>query len=218
MRKTAGNRRNFSEISQASSRAHAARPSFQARIIVMKIDTLSDMFAHTLKDIHYAETKILKALPKMIKAADDTALKEALTEHKAETEGQIERIKEVFALLKMKPAAEECDAINGIIKEAEGMMEDTQDSDMRDCAVIASGQAVEHYEMVRYRSLVMWAGALGLEDAVPLLQQSLEEEQRADEKLLKFAAYCQSAREPEEKTAQSKPAGAASGKSKNAAA
>ena len=70
-------------------------------------------------------------------------------------------------------------------------LEDTEGSEMRDCAVIASGQAVEHYEMVRYRSLVMWAGALGLEEAVTLLQQSLEEEQRADEKLMKFAAYCQ---------------------------
>ncbi len=157
----------------------------------MKIETLNDLFVHTLKDIHYAENKIMKALPKMIKAANDDDLKQALGEHLTETEGQIERLRQVFAILKMKPGSEECDAINGIIKEADGMMEDTDGTMMRDSAVISSGQAVEHYEMVRYRSLVMWAGALGLDDAVELLQKSLEEEQRADEKLMKFAAYCQ---------------------------
>ncbi len=157
----------------------------------MKIETLNDLFVHTLKDINYAEHKIMKALPKMIKAADDEDLKQALGEHLTETEGQIERLKQVFAILKMKPGSEECDAINGIIKEADGMMEDTDGTMMRDSAVISSGQAVEHYEMVRYRSLVMWAGALGHDDAVELLQKSLEEEQRADDKLMKFAAYCQ---------------------------
>jgi ferritin-like metal-binding protein YciE len=157
----------------------------------MKIETLNDLFVHTLKDINYAEHKIMKALPKMIKAADDEDLKQALSEHLTETEGQIERLQQVFAILKMKAGSEECDAINGIIKEADGMMEDTEGTMMRDSAVISSGQAVEHYEMVRYRSLVMWAGALGLDDAAELLQKSLEEEQRADEKLMKFAAYCQ---------------------------
>ena len=157
----------------------------------MKIETLNDLFVHTLKDIHYAENKIKKALPKMIKAADDDDLKQALGEHLTETEGQIERLKQVFAILEMKPGSEECDAINGILKEADGMMEDTEGTTMRDSAVISSGQAVEHYELVRYRSLVMWAGTLGLDDAVGLLQQSLEEEQRADEKLMKFAVYCQ---------------------------
>ena len=157
----------------------------------MKITTLRELFVHTLKDIHYAEKKILKALPKMIDAADDADLKKALGEHQIETDGQIARLREVFAILDMKPGAEECEAINGIIKEAEGIVEDTKGSDMRDSAVIASGQAVEHYEMVRYRSLVMWAGALGLQEAVELLQQSLEEEQRADEKLMKFASYVQ---------------------------
>ena len=157
----------------------------------MKITTLHDMFVHTLKDIHYAETKILKALPKMIKAAQNADLTEALVTHKAETEGQIERIKQVFGLLGMKPSAVECDAINGILKEAEGMLEDTAGQPMSDTGVIASGQAVEHYEIVRYRSLVMWAGALGLEKAAEWLQLSLDEERAADEKLNLFAAYCQ---------------------------
>ncbi|MCX7324559.1 MAG: DUF892 family protein [Hyphomicrobiales bacterium] len=169
----------------------------------MKIKTLNDLFVHTLKDIHYAENKILKALPKMADAADAADLKQALGEQHIETEGQIERLIEVPAILKMKPGSEECDAINGIIREADGMFEDTDGTEMRDNAVIASGQAVEHDEMVRYRSLVMWAGALGLEEAGKLLQQSLEEEQRADEKLMKFAAYAQS---PSNENAQDAPA------------
>ena len=157
----------------------------------MTITTLHDMFVHTLKDIYYAEKKILKALPKMIKAAQNDDLKNALSEHLKETEGQIVRIGEVFAILELRQSAEECDAINGILKEADGMLDDTEGTEMRDTAVIASGQAVEHYEMVRYRSLVMWSGALGLEAATPLLQQSLDEETRADEKLMSFAAYSQ---------------------------
>jgi ferritin-like metal-binding protein YciE len=159
----------------------------------MSIENLHELFVHTLKDIHYAENKIHKSLPKMAKAVDDADLKKALEEHRTETEGQIERLKQVFRMLDMKPGSEECDAINGILEEGDGMMEETKDGPMADCAVIASGQAVEHYEMVRYRSLVMWAGTLGLKEAVPLLQQSLDEEMRADEKLLKFASYCQNA-------------------------
>jgi ferritin-like metal-binding protein YciE len=157
----------------------------------MSIENLHELFVHTLKDIHYAENKIYKSLPKMAKAVNDADLKKALEEHRTETEGQIERIKQVFKLLDMKPGSEECDAINGILEEGDGMMEDTDGSPMRNSAVIAAGQAVEHYEMVRYRSLVMWAGTLGLKDAIPLLQQSLDEEQRADEKLLKLAAMAQ---------------------------
>ena len=183
----------------------------------MTIETLNDLFVHTLKDINYAEHKIMKALPKMIKGADDVDLKQALTEHMTETEGQIERLKQVFAILKMKPGSEECDAINGIIKEADGMMEDTDGTMMRDSAVISSGQAVEHYEMVRYRSLVMWAGALGLDEAVELLQASLEEEQRADETLMKFAAYCQNM-SGEEGTSVSKKADKTASKKTNHAA
>jgi ferritin-like metal-binding protein YciE len=157
----------------------------------MSIDTLKDLFVHTLKDMHYAESKIHKSLPKMIEAADDAELKSALEAHLDETKGQIERLKQVFTLIGEKAGSEECDAINGILKEGDGALDDTDGTPMRDCAVIASGQAVEHYEIVRYRSLVMWAGALGFEEPAKLLQQSLDEERAADEKLMKFAAYCQ---------------------------
>ena len=159
----------------------------------MKIKTLREMFVHTLKDIHYAETKVLKALPKMIEAAQNEELKKALTEHVGETEGQITRLKQVFALLEMMPTAVECAAIDGILKEAAEMLDDTQGTAMSDIGVVSSGQAVEHYEMVRYRSLVMWSGALGLDGATGLLQQSLDEETAADKKLLAFGVYEQKA-------------------------
>jgi ferritin-like metal-binding protein YciE len=182
----------------------------------MSIENLHELFVHTLKDIHYAENKIYKSLPKMAKAVDDADLKQALEEHRTETEGQIERLKQVFKILDMKPGSEECDAINGILEEGEGIMEETKDGPMSDCAVITSGQAVEHYEMVRYRSLVMWAGTLGLEEAVPLLQQSLDEEMRADEKLLKFASYCQTADGGADKSSGGKSSGKSSAKGASA--
>jgi ferritin-like metal-binding protein YciE len=182
----------------------------------MSIENLHELFVHTLKDIHYAENKIHKSLPKMAKAVDDADLRQALEEHRTETEGQIERLKQVFSMLDMKPGSEECDAINGILEEGEGIMEETGDGPMIDCAVIASGQAVEHYEMVRYRSLVMWAGTLGLKEAVPLLQQSLDEEMRADEKLLKFASYCQNADGGGDSPSGGKSSGKASAKSASA--
>lgn len=170
----------------------------QTKVAAMLIENLNDLFVHTLKDMHYAEAKVLKSLPKMIKAAEDAELKSALEQHMAETEGQIERLKQVFMLIDEKAGSEACDAINGILEEADGVLDDTKGSVVRDDAIIASAQAVEHYEIVRYRSLVMWAGALKHDEAVPLLQQSLDEERRADETLLKFAAYCQTSASEDE--------------------
>jgi ferritin-like metal-binding protein YciE len=157
----------------------------------MQIKTLKEMFVHTLADIHYAENKILKALPKLIKASENAELKAALEGHKIETEGQIERIIQVFGLMKQKPTSAKCKAIEGILEEGEEMLGDTKGTPMSDLGVISSGQAVEHYEMVRYRSLVMWAGVLGMDEAAKLLQQSLNEETLADEKLMAFGAYVQ---------------------------
>ncbi len=157
----------------------------------MKIETLQDMFLHTLKDIHYAETKILKSLPKMIKASQNEDLKDVLKTHLKETEEQIDRIKQVFELAEEKAGSTKCDAIEGILKEGEAMLEDTDGTPMCDLGIIASGQAVEHYEIVRYRSLVMWAGALGMKDAAELLQKSLNEERQADEKLMAFGVQVQ---------------------------
>jgi ferritin-like metal-binding protein YciE len=153
----------------------------------MQIATLNDLFLHTLKDIHYAETKILKALPSMIKAAEHDELREALTTHRGETEQQIERIREVFSLLGKKPGSEECEAINGILEEGKGVLEDVTGPAVN-LGIIASAQAVEHYEIVRYRSLVGWAHSLGMKDAAQLLQQSLDEELSADDKLVAIGA------------------------------
>ncbi len=158
----------------------------------MKIESLKELFIHTLQDINYAEKKILKALPKMIEAAEKPELKEALSMHKTETEGQIERINQIFGLLELKPSSTECKAIEGILEEADEMLKDTAGTSMCDLGVITSGQAVEHYEMVRYRSLVMWAGALGMNEASELLQKSLNEERHADEKLMTFGVHVQS--------------------------
>jgi ferritin-like metal-binding protein YciE len=157
----------------------------------MTVETLKDLFVHTLTDIHYAEHKILKALPQMIEAADDEHLRKALLEHKTETEAQIMRLQDVFDMLDVKAGTKKCEAIEGILKEAQGLMEDTEDSLMRDNAIIVSGQAIEHYEIVRYRSLVMWATALNMENIGQLMQKSLDEERNADENLLKFAAHAQ---------------------------
>lgn len=149
----------------------------------MTIKTQHDMLVHTLKDIHYAESKILKALPKMIKAAQNEKLKAALEAHRGETETQIARIKDAFALIDEKVGAETCEAIDGVLREGESMLEDTDGTPMRDTAVVASGQAVEHYEIVRYRSLVAWSDALGLPEVKKLMAASLKEEMAADEKL-----------------------------------
>jgi ferritin-like metal-binding protein YciE len=161
----------------------------------MRIATLDDMFLHALKDIHYAENKILTALPDMIKAAGDDALRAALTAHRMETEQQIERIRKVFELAGKKPGVEECEAINGILEEGKGVLGEVEAAAV-DLGVIASAQAVEHYEIVRYRSLVGWAQALGMNDAAALLQESLEEEMAADEKLVAFDEEARKAAPP----------------------
>lgn len=157
----------------------------------MKIQTLQDMFLHTLKDIHYAETKVVKSLPKMIEASQNDDLKDVLKLHLKESEGQIDRIKQVFKHVGEKPGSTPCDAIDGILKEGETMLEDTRGTPMCDLGVIATAQAIAHYEIVRYRSLVMWAGALEMKDAAELLQMSLNEERQADEKFMAFGVQVQ---------------------------
>jgi ferritin-like metal-binding protein YciE len=153
----------------------------------MKIENLSDLFLHTLKDIYYAEKQIVKALPKMAKAADAKELARAFDSHLEETKGQIERLEEVFKLLGKKPAGEKCPAIDGILEEGEELMSEIKDPDTRDAAMIAAAQAVEHYEITRYGTLVSWAELLGLSDAGKLLSATLKEEHSADSKLNKLA-------------------------------
>lgn len=153
----------------------------------MKIENLSDLFVHTVKDIYFAERQILKALPKMVKAADSKELAKVFESHLEETKEQVVRLENVFKLLGKKPEGEECPAIEGIIEEAEELMDEIKDPDTRDAAMIAAAQAVEHYEITRYGTLVSWAKLLDLPDAAKLLSATLKEEHTADSKLNKLA-------------------------------
>jgi len=148
-----------------------------------KVKTLDDLFHDTLKDIYFAEKKILVALPKMAKAAQSEELRAAFEKHQAETEGQIERLEQVFAEIDAKPQGKTCDAIMGIIEEGKEIMEDYDGAPALDAGLLAAAQAVEHYEIARYGTLVAWAEKLGLSDSVKLLKQTLDEEEKTDQTL-----------------------------------
>jgi ferritin-like metal-binding protein YciE len=148
---------------------------------------LDDLFKETLKDIYFAENKILTALPKMAKAARSPELKKAFEKHRGETEGQVERLEQVFGLIDAKPQGKTCDAIMGIMKEGDGIMEEYEDSPALDAALLAVAQAVEHYEMSRYGTLKTWAGELGIDGAVKLLDATLQEEKKTDAALTQLA-------------------------------
>lgn len=149
--------------------------------------TLDELFHDTLKDIYFAEKKILTALPKMAQAAQNEDLQAAFEEHKGETEGQIQRLEEVFAEIDQKPETKTCDAILGILKEGEEIMKEYKGSPAHDAGLLAAAQAVEHYEISRYGTLVAWAEELGLEKSVDLLQETLDEESATDEALSELA-------------------------------
>lgn len=149
---------------------------------------LDDMFHDMLKDVYYAEKQVLKALPKMAKAAKSPELKKAFETHKAETQEHVERLGEVFELIGKSPRAKTCDAILGILKEGEAVIEDYGDSPALDAGLVASAQAVEHYEITRYGTLKAWAQQLGHKDAVKLLDATLSEESKTDDLLTKISA------------------------------
>ena len=149
--------------------------------------TLEDLFHDTLKDIYYAEKKILSALPKMAKAAQSDELKAAFQKHRDETEVQVERLVEVFAIIEKEPKGKTCPGINGILEEGTEVMDEFKGSVALDAALIAAAQAVEHYEITRYGALTTWAETLGLEDAVSLLKETLGEEEQTDEDLSALA-------------------------------
>jgi ferritin-like metal-binding protein YciE len=143
--------------------------------------TLDDLFLTTLKDIYFAERQILKALPKMAKAAQSTELKQAFIHHREETEGQVENLQKVFEALGQRAQGKTCEAIQGLIEETEELLDEAKQADpVRDAGLIACGQAVEHYEMARYGALIAWAKAGGKNDIVRLLQTNLDQEKRAD--------------------------------------
>ncbi len=148
---------------------------------------LYELFHDTLKDIYFAEKKILTTLPKMEKAAQSDELKKAFAKHRTETEGQIERLEKVFAAIDKKPHGKTCAAIIGITDEGAEIMEEYKGSPALDAGLLAAAQAVEHYEISRYGTLKTWAEELGLKDAVRLLDQTLQEEKKTDEALTEIA-------------------------------
>jgi ferritin-like metal-binding protein YciE len=150
--------------------------------------TLDDLFLDTLKDIYYAEKQIVKALPKMAKAAQDPELKAGFEKHLEETEGHVERLEQVFELIGKPARGKTCDAILGIIEEGKSIIEDYKGTVSIDAGLIAAGQAVEHYEMARYGTLKTWAQQLGMTEAVKLFDATLSEEKATDAALTKLSA------------------------------
>jgi ferritin-like metal-binding protein YciE len=151
------------------------------------IKSLDDLFVHTLQDVYYAEQKITKALPKMIAKVSDTQLQEAFRSHLEETKGHLKRLEQVFEMHKAEAKAVTCPAIDGIIAEAEEIMSDSKDSEVLDAAALAAAQAVEHYEIARYGTLIAWARQLGRPDCASVLEPTLAEEKAADRKLTGIA-------------------------------
>jgi ferritin-like metal-binding protein YciE len=152
-----------------------------------KDKNLNDLFLDTLKDIYYAEKQILKALPKMAKAAHSDELRTAFEKHHGETEGQVERLEKVFELIDKPARAKTCDAIQGILDEGKEIMDEYKGSEALDAGMLAAAQAVEHYEISRYGTLKQWAQQLGMRDAVRLLDETLQEEKKTDEALTSLA-------------------------------
>jgi ferritin-like metal-binding protein YciE len=151
------------------------------------IKTFDDLFLHTLKDIYYAENQIVKSLPDMIENATNTQLKQGLKSHLGETKTHVQRLEQVFQMLGQSARGVDCPAIDGILKEAEEVTGEVEDKDVLDAAIVASGQAVEHYEITRYGSLIAWAKRLGRDDVAKVLEQTLNEEKAADKKLTAVA-------------------------------
>jgi ferritin-like metal-binding protein YciE len=153
----------------------------------MKLDTLESLFVKELKDLLSAEKQLVKALPKMAKGASSEALRAAIEEHLEQTKGQVERLEQVFSIVGKAPRAEHCKAMEGLIEEGAELLEEDGDPAVKDAALIGAAQKVEHYEISGYGTARTLAELLGLDKAVKLLQQTLDEEKETDENLTKLA-------------------------------
>ena len=151
------------------------------------IKTMDDLFVHMLRDIYYAENQIVKALPGLVDKARNADLKTALKDHLGETRHHVTRLEEVFRMHGVKAKGVDCPAIDGILKETDELTDEVEDRDVLDAAIIAAAQAVEHYEITRYGTLVAWARRLGRDDCASVLSETLEEEKNADEVLTGIA-------------------------------
>jgi ferritin-like metal-binding protein YciE len=177
---------NRAEFERAINRDRAHHLKLEASM-AKEPKQLDELFHDTLKDIYFAEKKILATLPKMAKAAQSPDLQKAFEKHRGETEGHVVRLEKVFAAIDKKPKAKTCDAIVGITAEGAEIMKEYKGSPALDAGLLAAAQAVEHYEMSRYGTLKTWAEELGLNDVVRLLDQTLEEEKKTDAALTKIA-------------------------------
>jgi ferritin-like metal-binding protein YciE len=151
------------------------------------IKNMDDLFVHTLRDIYYAENQIVKSLPDMIAKASGPALKQGLQKHLGETKNHVTRLEQVFKMHGVEAKGVECPAIDGIIEEANDVAGEIDDKNVLDAALIAAAQAVEHYEMSRYGTLIAWAKRLGRADCAAILQQTLDEEKLTDSKLTELS-------------------------------
>lgn len=164
----------------------------------MALDTLDALFEDTLRDMYYAEKKLTRILPKMAKKATSEELADAFTSHAEETQGHVDRIERIFGMLDKTPRAKKCEALEGLSKEGDHVMAEADAESVMDAGLIAAAQAVEHYEIARYGTLIAWADEIGLSDAVKLLEASLAEEKAADEKLSSIATTVNPAAERKE--------------------
>ena len=149
----------------------------------MGMKSLDDLFHDTLRDVYYAEKKLVKTLPKLAKKVSDADLSKAFTNHLAETQKQVGRLEQVFEMIGKPARGKKCEAMDGLVEEGDGVMEDAETDAVLDIGVLAAAQAVEHYEIARYGALSSWAQVLGLSKAVKLLEATLAEEKAADELL-----------------------------------
>jgi len=153
----------------------------------MELETLQDLFVEELKDVYHAEKQLIKALPKMAKAATSEDLQTAFEEHLAETEGHVQRIEQIFELMGKKPATKVCKGMKGLIEEGSEMIEEDAEDEVKDAGLISAAQRVEHYEIAAYGCLRTYARVLGNKKVEKLLQETLDEETAADEKLTQLA-------------------------------
>jgi ferritin-like metal-binding protein YciE len=151
------------------------------------IKSMKDLFRYTLEDIYYAEQQIVQNLPEMVEKASDAGLRTAFESHLNETKGHVQRLQQVFSSIGAEVKGTDCEAIDGILKEAKHVIGNVADKDVCDAAMLAAAQAVEHYEITRYGTLIAWAKELGLTGCIPPLEQTLSEERGADQKLTGLA-------------------------------
>ena len=153
----------------------------------MSMKTMNDLLITFMQDVYYAERQILKALPKMAKASENEELKQALMHHREETQGQVERLERAFEALGKRARGQTCEAIKGLIEEGDEIVEEFEAGTVRDAGILACAQAVEHYEMARYGTIIAWAKAVGADDVARLMQATLDEEKKADTTLNQLA-------------------------------